>query len=47
MNKDCDLRAGSANTSPELSEWEVTKHEVARDAGGESVMRNKEEHQKG
>jgi len=30
-----------------LSEREITKHEMARGAGGESVMSNIEEHQKG
>lgn len=42
------LNCGSANTSPELNEWEVTKHEMARGAGGESVMSsNKRKHQNG
>lgn len=43
------MSSGSADTSPELCEWEITKHEMARGGGGggESVMSNSGKHQKG
>jgi len=44
--KDCVLSSGSTNTGPELGEREIAKHEMARGAGGESVMSNDEGHQR-